>query len=67
MDKDRGLKTVARPAMAEEPKFLDMLSTFVIVWGIRLTVGLFVLTLLYSPIFIIFRYVFGVELWSPFR
>ena len=67
MDKDNGLRSVASPAMAEEPKFPDMLSTFVVVWAIRLTVGLFVLTLLYSPIFIIFRYVFGVELWSPFR
>jgi hypothetical protein len=32
-----------------------------------LTVALFMLTLIYGVIVIIFRYAFGVELWNPFH
>jgi hypothetical protein len=50
-----------------EPK----LSTTLFVLGffllLRLIAGLFVLTLIYGVIVIIFRYAFGVELWNPFR
>jgi hypothetical protein len=33
----------------------------------QLIVGVFVLTLMYGVVVIIFRYAFGVELWNPFR
>ena len=43
--------------MAEKPKLSEMLSSFVIVWAIRLSVALFALTFLCGVIVILLRYV----------
>ena len=55
------------PEPAKEPK----LSTTLFVLGpfglFQVVAGLFVLTLMYGVVVIIFRYAFGVELWNPFH
>jgi hypothetical protein len=53
--------------MAEKPKLSEMLSSFVIVWAIRLIVALFALTFLCGVIVIILRHVFRIEIWNPFH
>jgi hypothetical protein len=54
-----------------EPAKETKLSTILIGLGLfgvaQLIGGLFVLTLMYGVVVIIFRYAFGVELWNPFR
>jgi hypothetical protein len=52
--------------MAEKPNLSEMLSSFVIVWAIRLFV-VFALTFLCGVIIILLRYVFRIELWNPFH
>jgi hypothetical protein len=61
------LRRLGRPVMAEKPKLSEMLSSFVIVWAIRLIVALFALTFLCGVIVIILRYVFRIEIWNPFH
>jgi hypothetical protein len=53
--------------MAEKPNLSEMLSSFVIVWAIRLFVALFALTFLCGVIVILLRYVFRIEIWNPFH
>jgi hypothetical protein len=60
-------ETAGRPEMAEKPKLSEMLSSFAIVWAIRLIVALFALTFLCGVIVIILRYVFRIEIWNPFH
>lgn len=48
----------------ELPSLLFKLGLFGL---FQLIVSLFMLTLLYGVVVIIFRYAFGVELWNPFR
>ena len=49
---------------SELPMLLFKLGLFGLA---QLIAGLFVLTLMYGVVVIIFRYAFGVELWNPFR
>jgi hypothetical protein len=60
-------EAAGRPVIAEKPKLSEMLSSFVIVWAIRLIVALFALTFLCGVIVIILRYVFRIEIWNPFH
>jgi hypothetical protein len=57
--------------MTPEPQNEPKLSTVLFGLGLfglgQLIVGVFVLTLMYGVVVIIFRYAFGVELWNPFR
>jgi hypothetical protein len=53
--------------MAEQAKLSTALFLIVLFGVLRLAAGLFVLTLIYGVVLIIFRYAFGVELWNPFR
>jgi len=52
---------------AREPKLSTTLFVLALFMLLRLIAGIFVLTLMYGVVVIIFRYAFGVELWNPFR
>jgi hypothetical protein len=46
---------------------VGLLAFFGAMGLVQLAAGLFVLTLMYGVVVIIFRYAFQVELWNPFR
>ena len=55
------------PGPPKEPKLSRLLFQLGLFGLFQLIAGLFVLTLMYGVVVIIFRYAFGVELWNPFR
>jgi hypothetical protein len=55
------------PGPRKEPKLSTTLFLLSLFGLFQLVAGLFVLTLTYGVVVIIFRYAFGVELWNPFR
>jgi hypothetical protein len=55
------------PQHENKPKVSTLLLLFGMLGLGQLVVGLFVLTLLYGVVVIIFRHAFGVELWNPFH
>ncbi len=55
------------PEPAKETKLSTIFVTLGLIGLVQFAAGLFVLTLLYGVVVIIFRYAFGVELWNPFR
>lgn len=55
------------PGPTKEPKLPTTLFLLSLFGLVQLLAGLFVLTLMYGVVVIIFRYAFGVELWNPFR
>ena len=46
---------------------IGLLAFFGAIGMVQFAAGLFVLTLMYGVVVIIFRYAFRVELWNPFR
>jgi hypothetical protein len=51
----------------DKANVVGLLAFFGAIGLVQLAAGLFVLTLMYGGVVIIFRYAFHVELWNPFR
>ena len=51
----------------DKVNIVGLLAFFGAIGLVQLAAGVFVLTLVYGVVVIIFRYAFHVELWNPFR